>query len=265
MKSVILPEFKKCVESSEFEGMHNLEAVVLPESLERIYCDGFRDCTNLKEVIFNSFVEIGPSAFQGCFKLENIDIPDPNEKKLCSISFDTFHGCSRLKRVHLSKYTWSINSRAFYGCVSLEEINFPDELTTIENSAFAYCHSLKGIEIPDSVKHIGDNAFQACNRLEYCVLPTSVKLGDDVFLHTNFKNIYLSKDKSRVILTATDVENTRLTPEAEYSKYALNRILEENAKYSKGKGKSSVLDGIGIHQEVKKKKDEILEYDFGRF
>ena len=90
---------------------------------------------------------IGDSAFQSCYSLASINIPN-------SVT--------------------TIGNSAFYECNSLTSINIPNSVTTIGNSAFCECDSLTSINIPNSVTTIGDCAFCECNSLTSITIPCSV-------------------------------------------------------------------------------------------
>lgn len=75
---------------------------------------------------------IGERAFDACYNLTSVDIPD-------SVT--------------------NIGIQAFTGCNGLTSIKIPDSVTNIGASAFGYCVNLTSIEISDSVTSIGRNAF----------------------------------------------------------------------------------------------------------
>lgn len=90
------------------------------------------------EVVIPSEIEglpvtsIGEQAFNACYNLTSVDIPD-------SVT--------------------NIGIQAFIGCSGLTSIKIPDSVTNIGASAFGYCVNLTSIEISDSVTSIGRNAF----------------------------------------------------------------------------------------------------------
>ena len=82
---------------------------------------------------------IGGGAFQHCYGLSSITIPD---------SVTSIGG-------------------AFQYCYSLLGITIPDSVTSIGSSTFYYCYSLSSITIPDSVTSIGNGAFGGCYGMRY--------------------------------------------------------------------------------------------------
>ena len=91
-----------------------MEHVFVPKSVREIRDDAFRDCANLRGVIFEEgsmLRTIGKSAFQNCSRLRNISLPEGLE--------------------YIGKY-------CFYNS-GLESITFPSLLKTIEKDAFYKC------------------------------------------------------------------------------------------------------------------------------
>ncbi len=86
-----------------------------------------------------SVTKIGEWAFEGCFKLENITIPD----------------C-----------VTSIGDSAFWFCAALTSITIPDGVRRIGKCAFSGCLKLTSITIPKSVTSIGEALFFNSSRIE---------------------------------------------------------------------------------------------------
>ena len=102
-----------------------------------------------------STTSIGNSAFQSCYALENINIPDG----VTSIGTTAFQGCYALENINIPDGVTSIGGGAFQSCYALKNINIPDGVTSIGTSVFMNCYALKNINVPASVTSIGNNAF----------------------------------------------------------------------------------------------------------
>ena len=76
---------------------------------------------------------IGACAFEDCWELTGITIPDG---------------------------VTGIGDYAFNGCSDLIDLNIPDSVTSIGGYAFGWCTSIAGIAIPAGVTHMGDNPFE---------------------------------------------------------------------------------------------------------
>ena len=102
-----------------------------------------------------STTSIGNSAFQSCYALENINIPDG----VTSIGSLAFQYCYALENINIPDGVTSIGGGAFQSCYALKNINIPDGVTSIGTSVFMNCYALKNINVPASVTSIGNNAF----------------------------------------------------------------------------------------------------------
>ena len=109
---------------------------------------------------------IGYAAFNGCSGLTSITIP----KNVTSIGGNAFNDCSGLRSITLPKGVTSIGWDAFSGCSGLTSITLPKDVTSIEQGAFDGCSGLTSITIPDSVTSIGWGVFSGCSGL------TSIKV-----------------------------------------------------------------------------------------
>ena len=156
---------------------------------------------------------IRDSAFSGCSKLKNIDIPK-SVSFVGSYAFSTYSGETENGITYIDNWaidfedsatatlrdgTVGIAAQAFYDSTELKSVTIPSSVKYICNSAFAHsdnlrtvffegdsslecigdfvfydCDNLVGIEIPDSVKKIGEQAFALCYSLN------TVSLGNEV-------------------------------------------------------------------------------------
>ena len=133
--------------------------------------EAFRDCTNLKSIVFpNSVTTIGECAFEECSGLTSVTIPD----SVTTIGELAFYKCSNLIGVTIPDSVPTIERCTFEGCSSLTNVTIGDSVTKIGKEAFFGCANLKNIIIPDSVISIGYLAFYGCDSL------TSVTIHDGV-------------------------------------------------------------------------------------
>ena len=119
--------------------------------------------TNVKSIYMQKrrVTSIGVGAFQYCYSLTAINIPDG----VTSIGNNAFYNCTSLTAINIPDGVTSIGVGAFQYCYSLTAINIPDGVTSISNNAFYNCYSLTAINIPDGVTSIGGGAFQNCREL----------------------------------------------------------------------------------------------------
>ena len=113
---------------------------------------------------------IDTSAFQYCYSLAQINIPDG----VTSIGSNAFETCTSLAQINIPDGVTSIGSNAFQNCYPLTQINIPDGVTSIGDGAFRNCYSLAQINIPDGVTNIGARVFQGCTSLTQINIPDGV-------------------------------------------------------------------------------------------
>ena len=133
--------------------------------------EAFRDCTNLKSIVFpNSVTTIGECAFEECSGLTSVTIPD----SVTTIGELAFYKCSNLIGVTIPDSVPTIERCTFTGCSSLTNVTIGDSVTKIGKEAFFGCANLKNIIIPDSVISIGYLAFDGCDSLTSVTIPDGV-------------------------------------------------------------------------------------------
>lgn len=171
--------------------------------------------TRIKTLIINEGVtSIGGSAFENCYYLSNVQLPN----SLTLINYSVFEGCTSLTSVTIPDGVKRIDDSAFEGCKRLTSFSvnegnsnyssqdgvlfnkdkteiiqypignerttydIPNSVTSIGNSAFSECTNLSDVIIPNSVTSIGDYAFYNCTRLTRVTIPNSViSIGESAF------------------------------------------------------------------------------------
>jgi len=145
----IVPECVTWVGAAAFGGNKYLVMVELPSTIEKLY-----------------------TTFEGCSKLENVNLPD----NMRSLDVNMFRGCSSLKTVYIPSGVTIIGSYAFWGCSSLESIVLPENVIEIGSLAFCNCTSLEEFAIPSSVNIISDGMFMGCSSLKRVTIPEGVSI-----------------------------------------------------------------------------------------
>ena len=132
----------------------------------------------IRDSRLRKITSIGWGAFYGCSSLTSVTIPS----SVTSIGGAAFSNCSSLTSVTIPSSVTSIGESAFYKCSSLTSVTIPSSITSIEKQSFYKCRSLTSINIPSSVTSIGGAAFQSCESLTSINIPSSVtSIGSNAF------------------------------------------------------------------------------------
>lgn len=138
--------FGKCAET--------LEEVTVPNGVEKICEEAFRDCVALKRVNLPEGLRyIENNAFAGCCELSEVKLPEG----LTAIGDSAFAGCGKLTDINIPGTVECIGDNAFAGC-GITEITFPNILRSLGFSAFA-CPGLKKVTVLGDIYNVGHYAF----------------------------------------------------------------------------------------------------------
>ncbi len=159
----------------------------------------FDSCFKLTSVtIPNSVTSIGALACYNCRRLETINIPNG----VTLIKDSTFYGCTRLSSITIPDGITSIGIRAFISCVNLKSLIIPNSVTSINYGAFYGAKGLDSISLGSGLDTIGGQAFANCYNIitirSYSKLPpyilsttfNSVNRGIPVYIPANSINMY---------------------------------------------------------------------------
>ena len=138
----------------------HLRSILLPEHLKRIDSDALQGCSSLEEVIMPPGVRsLGSSAFSGCSRLEYIMLPDG----LQSIGRECFYNCSDLTNISIPRSVTEIGDKAFKG-TGLKHVVLPPDLMTLGAKAFEGT-ALTVLDIPATTQITNDD-LGAMKKLE---------------------------------------------------------------------------------------------------
>ena len=199
LKTVVLPDLYKDYNFS-LMGCRNLTTAKMPDNLEKIGNNTFKDCSSLVDISLSpTITSIGEYAFSGCSSLTEIQIPAnvtyigqyafygcsslkginvPTD--LVNISASTFEGCANMQYFFNYNYIESIGDRAFAGCSKLTWIaNLLLGTPSIGTYVFENCKSLKGMRVPENIKTLPRGMFKGCSSLSLVNLPQYLLSIDD--------------------------------------------------------------------------------------
>lgn len=169
VKIVKLAETVRTIGRNCFWNCDMIEKIIIPASVRQIGYNPFANCKNIvlenhspyymekdgvlydatgKEVVF-----CPPTAV----KAGNIVLPDG----VLNVGRSAFTGCYSLKKILLPMGLRFLGRSAFSGCIGLEEIEIPDSVEEIADWCFDGCRALKSVIIPKHIK-ILPNTFNDC-------------------------------------------------------------------------------------------------------
>lgn len=131
LKTVVLPDLYKDYNFS-LMGCRNLTTAKMPDNLEKIGNNTFKDCSSLEDIrISPTVTSIGEYAFSGCSSLTEIQIPN----NVTYIGKYAFYGCSSLKYISIPEGLKNISASTFCRCNKLESFYFKGGLPTTLSEA----------------------------------------------------------------------------------------------------------------------------------
>lgn len=153
---------------------HQVLNVTIPDDVEEIAAEAFKNCTKIRELHFNNNLKrIGESAF---------------------------YKCNSLELVEMSSQLSHISKRAFYRCQNLKSIDLSKSIVSIEEQAFAFCSKIRSIKLGECLTALDITAFEDCTLLEKIdIEPTnSMFMSDDGVLYDKTQKTLLKYPPARV-------------------------------------------------------------------
>lgn len=177
-----------------FQGS-SIKSVVIPEGVTSMHSSAFEGCWQLTDIsIPESLTEIITDTNRGrrsddCICLAYIPFDDTpwleakkeeNPLVIVNNMLIDGRGCSR--SVEIPEGVTQICANVFYGCTTITNVSIPNGVKKIGEQAFYGCERLTEIVLPDSVNCIESGAFSKCTALENVTFPkNTVEMGDRVF------------------------------------------------------------------------------------
>ena len=154
LKTIKIPSGVTAIPSSCFYECSSLESVAIPEGVTTIGSEAFQSCNLNALTLPESLEKIGIYAFSGNQSLKSVNIP----AKVKTIESDAFHNCG-LTDLVIQEGVQTIDNYAFESN-SLQNLTLPSTIKSIGNGAFRYNNNLQSI-ICNAVMPpaLGDNAF----------------------------------------------------------------------------------------------------------
>ena len=196
------------IANSAFKGNKSITSLTIPDSVETLGTETFRECTGLKTLKLGGGITkmgntstTGFGTFQGCTALETVTIA-PGTKV---IGASAFKDCAAITSVTIPSTVENIYKQAFYNCTSLKSITIPTGTKLIDDNAFNNCKSATSLSIGSTVQTIGNGAFYKCVKLTSLTIPDSVEtLGTETFREcTGLKTLKIGSGITKMGNTST--------------------------------------------------------------
>jgi len=124
----------------------------------------------------DSLTHIDKEAFDACFYLEAVELPD----SLTSIGESAFNNTA-LREIYIPDSVTELGNGVFSNCSDLNSVRLPSGLKKVPDSAF-FSSGIASVDLPDTVTEIGRDAFNSCDNLKSVYLPENVSIiGDSAF------------------------------------------------------------------------------------
>ena len=192
--SFTLSENIEVINKSTFYGTY-MTNITIPKKVKRIGEQAFC-ASQLVSVIFEDdsiLEEICDSAFDSCYCLESIVLPDT----LKTIGNYAFAKCNLITEINIPKTVEYIGEYAFADCSNLATLTFDDESSLLEIGAYAFYNTaITEVAFPESLEYIGDYAFAGLATLTTIDFGTDsnlTEIGNDAFNGVGITELVLPK------------------------------------------------------------------------
>lgn len=160
------------IDTNAFLGHSEITRILIPDSIEVINAQVFRDCTGLTSISIPSSVRhMAYGVFWGCNNIESVEIDTDNQyykvegNCIISIQDGAVHSGFKNSVIPTDSSITKINTEAFAG-IDIESIVIPDNIVEIKREAFFWCRKLTSIAIGNGLSVVGESVLRGCSLLE---------------------------------------------------------------------------------------------------
>ena len=185
LKTIKIPSVVTAIPNDCFSKCSSLESVKIPEGVTDIGGSAFSGCNLNALTLPESLEKIKYRAFEDNRSLKSVNIP----AKVKTIERQAFYGCG-LTDLVIPEGVQTIGDNAFFNN-SLQNLTLPSTITSIGNSAFCYNNNLQSITCNAATPPtLGDDAFYRSHIQEVKVPLASIAAYRKVYGWKNFSNYY---------------------------------------------------------------------------
>ena len=160
LKSAIIPEGVQSISSWGFLGTSSMTEISLPSTLKSLGYQVF-ERTGLTSCVFPDGCKMSYGVLDECYELTYAKLPSD----MTVIPESMFQGCSKLENIDLPPGFTDIGERAFSG-TAIKSFVIPKEMTAIRWGTFSYCKQLEEVTLPPNLTEIEERAFMYCTALK---------------------------------------------------------------------------------------------------
>lgn len=190
IKKVTLPETIESIKIDAFRNASNIESMTLPSSVVEIRANAFANMSNLTHITLpEGLKDIRGGAFAYDTNLTNVKLPSTLEY----LGGSAFSHCSSITEITIPKGITEINGQTFEYMTSLKTINFHDDITFIHGEVFMGDINLDNVILPSKITEIKGSTFENCSSLSSIKIPEGVtRIGAHAFYGcSNLSYVYV--------------------------------------------------------------------------
>ncbi|AKN34126.1 leucine rich repeats containing protein [Clostridium carboxidivorans P7] len=166
LKDIVLPSGVSVLEEGVFSYCTSLESVKSQSKIKYISDNAFYGCSAIKQVPSSNAIHIGKNAFNGCKKLDNIQL------NCQDIQADAFRNTAFLDGLRVNSSLIIVSNTLVDGKCCTGDVIVPEGIISISPYAFSGNDNITSITLPESLKIIGSGAFSGCKSIKELVLPS---------------------------------------------------------------------------------------------
>lgn len=190
IKKVTLPETIESIKIDAFRNAKNIESIILPSSVVEIRANAFANMSNLTHITLPEGLKyIRGGAFAYDTNLIDVKLPSTLEY----LGGSAFSHCSSITEITVPKGVTEINGQTFEYMTALKTINLHDDITFIHGEVFIGDISLYNVILPSKITEIRGSTFENCSSLSSIRIPEGVtRIGGHAFYGcSNLSYVYV--------------------------------------------------------------------------
>lgn len=259
-ESIVIPEGVEIIEEQAFKD-NNITSVICPDSLREIKYQAFYGCKNLRRVALNDgLISIGQEAFLDT-NLKSVEIPDTvNVMGLTPFecAMKVYKNNRQYSDIDGVLYTKDQTSLILYPRqYENKELEIPFNVCSIKAYAFE-CNKAEEIILPDNISNMEKCLFNECQNLKTLIikkdLPEEIKIVEDTFegfdveecvLRVPFDALseYVNDERFKVFKYITAIEGSRCLKYNESGSAVVDSETEDCANIVIPEGVTNISEG----------------------